>query len=59
MRWRVGRVVLLVALAMFYVSAATEHARQVNTSKARGDQSGYLGDAQNMYANWHGGRRRC
>ena len=48
------RVVLLVALATFYVSAATEHARQVNTSKARGDQSGYLWDAQNMYGNWHG-----
>jgi hypothetical protein len=49
-----ARIVLLVALAMFYVSAATEHARLVNTSKARGDQSGYLWDAQNMYGNWHG-----
>jgi hypothetical protein len=51
---RALRVVLLMALAVFYVSAATEHARQVNTSKARGDQSGYLWDAQNMYGNWHG-----
>ena len=51
---RALRVVLLVALAVFYVSAATEHARLVNTSKARGDQSGYLWDAQNMYGNWHG-----
>ena len=26
----------------------------MNTSKARGDQSGYLWDAQNVYWNWHG-----
>jgi len=38
----------------FYVFAASEHGRQVNTSKARGDQSGYLWDAENVYANWHG-----
>ncbi len=43
-----------LALTWFYVTAATEHGRLVNTSKARGDQSGYLWDAQNVYANWHG-----
>src|SRR4249919_3290864 len=48
------RVALFTALAVFYVAAASEHARTVNTSKARGDQSGYLWDAQNMYANCHG-----
>jgi hypothetical protein len=51
---RVLRVALLVALAVFYVVAATEHASRVNTFKARGDQSGYLGDGQDVYANWHG-----
>lgn len=55
MRWLVVRVLLLLALGGFYVVAATEHARSVNTFKARGDQSGYLWDAQNMYSNWHGG----
>jgi hypothetical protein len=41
-------------LAVFYVVAAMEHGRRVNTSKARGDQTGYLWDAENVYANWHG-----
>jgi hypothetical protein len=36
------------------VVAASEHGRRVNTSKARGDQSGYLWDAENVHANWHG-----
>ncbi|MEO8260807.1 MAG: hypothetical protein ABI868_25905 [Acidobacteriota bacterium] len=54
MRSRVIRIALFVALAAFYVTAATEHAKRVNTSKARGDQSGYLWDAQNVYGNWHG-----
>jgi hypothetical protein len=47
-------LVFFSALAAFYVIAATEHARRVNTSKARADQSGYLRDAQEVYANWHG-----
>jgi hypothetical protein len=51
---RTARITLLVLLAIFYVVAATEHARVVNTSKARGDQSGYLWDAQQVYRNWHG-----
>ncbi len=38
----------------FYATAAAEHGRRVNISKARGDQSGYLMDAQNVYHNWHG-----
>ena len=43
-----------VGLAAFYVVAANTHAERVNLSKARGDQSGYLWDAQNVYKNWHG-----
>lgn len=43
-----------LALAAFYVLAANEHAERINLSKARGDQSGYLWDAQNVYKNWHG-----
>ena len=49
-----ARIVILAALAGFYLTAAAEHGRVVNTSKARGDQSGYLWDAQNVYWNWHG-----
>lgn len=48
------RVLLFLVLAAFYVPAASEHTRRVNTSKARGDQTGHLWDAQNVYANWHG-----
>jgi hypothetical protein len=51
---RTPRVALLLALAVFYVAGATEHASRVNTFKARGDQSGYLSDGQDVYANWHG-----
>ena len=52
------RVVLFAGLALLYVAGAGEHARRVNTFKARGDQSGYLGDAERVYANWHGHRPR-
>ncbi len=48
------RVGLFAALSVFYVIGATTHAERVNTSKARGDQSGYLWDAQNVRANWNG-----
>ena len=51
---KTARIILLVALGVFYYAAASEHARTVNTSKARGDQSGYLWDAQQVYWNWHG-----
>jgi hypothetical protein len=51
---RAVRVVLLLALAGFYLAGATQHARKINNFKARGDQSGYLGDAEAVYANWHG-----
>jgi hypothetical protein len=54
LRSTILRAALLAALAVVYVAGATEHAQRVNTSKARGDQSGYLWDAQNMYSNWHG-----
>ena len=54
MSWKVARLVILLALAAFYFAGATAHARRVNTFKARGDQSGYLGDAEAVYANWHG-----
>lgn len=50
----VVRVVVLLGLAWFYLVAATEHARVVNDFKARGDQSRYLGDAEQVYRNWHG-----
>jgi hypothetical protein len=49
-----SRVILFSGLAVFYVIAASEHARIVNTSKARADQSGYLWDAEQVYFNWHG-----
>ena len=48
------QVLVIAALAAFYVTAATQHAERVNTSKARGDQSGYMWDGQNVYWNWHG-----
>jgi hypothetical protein len=51
---RAGIFLLCIGLAVFYVVAASEHGRRVNTSKSRGDQSGYLWDAENVYANWHG-----
>ena len=52
-----GRVVLgaaLLALLTFYVLGATEHARVVNTARARADQSGYLWDAVAIHRNWQG-----
>ena len=46
--------VCAAAVAGFYMVGATEHGRRVNTFKARADQSGYLRDAQEVFANWHG-----
>lgn len=51
---RVAVAAACIALGVFYVVAANTHAERVNVSKARGDQSGYLWDAQNVYKNWHG-----
>jgi hypothetical protein len=51
-------LVVCAGLSIFYVVAASEHGRRVNTSKARGDQTGYLWDAENVYANWHGRQPR-
>jgi hypothetical protein len=50
---RILRIVLLAGLACFYVIGATASGRDVNTLKARGDQNGYLWDAEQVYANWH------
>ncbi len=50
----VVRVALLLGLAWFYFLGATEHARVVNLSRARADQSGYQWDAVAVYKNWHG-----
>ena len=53
-RTLVLRVAVLVVLAVLYWAGATRHAEEVNTSKARADQTAYLWDAQRVYANWHG-----
>lgn len=47
-------VIVCLLLLVFYITAASEHGRRVNLSKARADQSGYLLDAEYVYANWHG-----
>jgi hypothetical protein len=52
-RWSLGLAVC-IALGWFYVAAGTEHGRRVNLSKARGDQTGYLWDAKNIFDNWRG-----
>lgn len=52
--WLVARLALLVGLAWFYYLGATEHARVVNVSRARSDQSGYQWDAVAVYMMWHG-----
>lgn len=49
-----ARVAVFAALGWMFAAGATEHARDVNNFKARGDQSGYLWDAQMVYANWNG-----
>lgn len=56
-RTPLGRVLLaavVCALAAFYVAGATEHARVINTARARADQSGYLWDAIAIHRNWQG-----
>ena len=56
-RTRAGWLLLGVALATLisvYVGGATEHARVVNTARARADQSGYLWDAVAIHRNWQG-----
>jgi hypothetical protein len=44
----------LLALGTFYVLGAAEHARVINTARARADQSGYLWDAVAIHRNWQG-----
>lgn len=50
----VARIALLLGLAWFYLLGATQHARVVNLSRARADQSGYQRDAVAVYKNRHG-----
>src|SRR5512141_200060 len=50
----IGRILIVLLLAGFYVHAAREHAARVNTFKARADQSGYMFDAIVLYGDWHG-----
>jgi len=45
---------LFAALAAFYYVGATEHARVINVSRVRADQSGYLWDAVGVYGGRHG-----
>jgi len=45
----------ILLLAVFYHAGATEHARTVNTSRVRADQSGYLWDAVGIHIARHGG----
>jgi hypothetical protein len=45
---------LTLLLGIFYYAGATEHARRMNTSRVRADQSGYLWDAVAVYKNRHG-----
>ncbi len=54
---RLAAAVVLMALATFYYVAATEHARVVNVSRVRADQSGYLWDAVGIHIGRHGGPR--
>ncbi len=49
-----SRVLLCLSLATFYIAGARTHAVRVNRIKSRGDQTGYLIDAKNVSANWHG-----
>lgn len=55
---RLALLLVVAAASWFYVTAAAEHGRRVNLSKARADQSGYLMDAENIYHNWHGRKPR-
>jgi hypothetical protein len=51
--WFAARLALVAALVWFYYAGAAEHARTVNVSRVRADQSGYLWDAVAVYRNWH------
>ena len=51
---RLTLIPLIACLVWSYCATASEHARVVNTVKARGDQSAYLYEAQILYRNWHG-----
>ena len=51
---RAAAALIILGLAAFYYIGATEHARRVNGSRVRADQSGYLWDAVTVYKNWRG-----
>ena len=46
---RVAAAAACIGLIWFYVAGAIEYGHRINVSKARGDQSGYLGDAEQVY----------
>ena len=46
---RLGLGTLLIALGALYVAGAMRHGAQVNVSRVRADQSGYLWDAVGIY----------
>ena len=49
---------LLLALGWLYVAGATRHGAQVNVSRVRADQSGYLWDAVGIYQDREAGTDR-
>lgn len=50
----VARLVAFLLLGWLLVAGASQHERAMNYFSARGDQSGYLWDAQVIYGNWNG-----
>jgi hypothetical protein len=55
---RLGCGALLVALGWLYVAGAARHGAQVNVSRVRADQSGYLWDAVGIYQDRQAGTDR-
>jgi hypothetical protein len=51
---RAAALTVLAILVSFYWVAASTHARRINTSRVRADQSGYLWDAVGIYRMRHG-----
>ena len=55
---RLGLGTLLIALGALYVAGAMRHGAQVNVSRVRADQSGYLWDAVGIYQDRQAGTDR-
>jgi hypothetical protein len=55
---RIGLGILILALGWLYVAGAVRHGAQVNVSRVRADQSGYLWDAVGIYQDRHAGTDR-